>query len=95
MKGEIMKRMIVHCGPGSTEIALLENGKLVEYAAERSQHRGLVGSFIKGKVVNVIPGMQAAFVDIGQKRMRFSISTTCCTLIWKSNRSRSRRSPSF
>ncbi|MCH1641612.1 Rne/Rng family ribonuclease [Paenibacillus timonensis] len=66
-----MKRMIVHCGPGSTEIALLENGKLVEYAAERSQHRGLVGSFIKGKVVNVIPGMQAAFVDIGQKKNAF------------------------
>ncbi|MDU2242880.1 MAG: Rne/Rng family ribonuclease [Paenibacillus sp.] len=66
-----MKRMMVHCGPGSTEIALLENGKLVEYAAERSQHRGLVGSFIKGKVVNVIPGMQAAFVDIGQKKNAF------------------------
>ncbi|GJM75653.1 hypothetical protein HMSSN036_78690 [Paenibacillus macerans] len=63
-----MKRMIVHCGSGSTEVALLENGKLVEYAAERSQNRGLVGSFIKGKVVNVIPGMQAAFVDIGQKK---------------------------
>jgi ribonuclease G len=71
MKGEIMKRMMVHCGPGSTEIALLENGKLVEYAAESSQHRGLVGSFIKGKVVNVIPGMQAAFVDIGQKKNAF------------------------
>ncbi|CAM4337726.1 MULTISPECIES: Rne/Rng family ribonuclease [Paenibacillus] len=66
-----MKRMIVHCGSGSTEVALLENGKLVEYAAERSQNRGLVGSFIKGKVVNVIPGMQAAFVDIGQKKNAF------------------------
>ncbi|MGN8770727.1 Rne/Rng family ribonuclease [Paenibacillus barengoltzii] len=66
-----MKRMIVHCGPGSTEIALLENGKLVEYAAERSQHRRLVGSFVKGKVANVISGMQAAFVDIGQKKNAF------------------------
>lgn len=66
-----MKRMIVHCGPGSTEMALLENGKLVEYAAERSQNRGLAGSFIKGKVVNVLPGMQAAFVDIGQKKNAF------------------------
>lgn len=70
-KGEIMKRMIVHCEPGSTEMALMENGNLVEYAAERSQNRGLVGSFIKGKVVNVIPGMQAAFVDIGQKKNAF------------------------
>ncbi|MNO12631.1 Ribonuclease G [compost metagenome] len=66
-----MKRMIVHCGVDSTQLALLENGKLVEYAAERSQKRGLVGSFFKGKVVNVIPGMQAAFVDIGQKKNAF------------------------
>ncbi|WP_059049655.1 Rne/Rng family ribonuclease [Paenibacillus senegalimassiliensis] len=66
-----MKRMIVHCEPGSTEMALLEDGKLVEYAVERSQHRGLVGSFMKGKVVNVIPGMQAAFVDIGLKKNAF------------------------
>lgn len=66
-----MKRMIVHCGVDSTQLALLEEGKLVEYAAERSQKRGLVGSFFKGKVVNVIPGMQAAFVDIGQKKNAF------------------------
>lgn len=67
----MMKQMMVHCEPGFTQMALLENEKLVEYAAERSQNRGLVGSFIKGKVVNVIPGMQAAFVDIGQKKNAF------------------------
>lgn len=66
-----MKQLIVHCGPDSTQMALLEDGKLVEYAAERSQKRGLVGSFFKGKVMNVIPGMQAAFVDIGQKKNAF------------------------
>ncbi|WMT43587.1 Rne/Rng family ribonuclease [Paenibacillus sp. D2_2] len=66
-----MKRMIVHCGPDSTQMALLEDGRLVEYAAESSQRRGLVGSFFKGKVVNVVPGMQAAFVDIGQKKNAF------------------------
>ena len=70
-KGEMMKRMIVHCGPDSTQMALLEDGRLVEYAAESSQRRGLVGSFFKGKVVNVVPGMQAAFVDIGQKKNAF------------------------
>lgn len=67
----MMKRMIVHCGPDSTQMALLEDGRLVEYAAESSQKRGLVGSFFKGKVVNVVPGMQAAFVDIGQKKNAF------------------------
>lgn len=66
-----MKRMIVHCGVDSTQLALLQEGRLVEYASERSQKRGLVGSFFKGKVVNVIPGMQAAFVDIGQKKNAF------------------------
>ncbi|MEK4512446.1 Rne/Rng family ribonuclease [Paenibacillus anaericanus] len=66
-----MKRMIVHCEPGSTEMVLFEDDKLVEYAAERSQKRGLVGSFFNGRVVNVIPGMQAAFVDIGQKKNAF------------------------
>ncbi|MEF2968026.1 Rne/Rng family ribonuclease [Paenibacillus sp. M1] len=66
-----MKQLIVHCGPDSTQIALLERDKLVEYAAERSEKRGLAGSFFKGKVTNVIPGMQAAFVDIGQKKNAF------------------------
>ncbi|MNJ44455.1 Ribonuclease G [compost metagenome] len=66
-----MKRMIVHCKSGSTEMALQEDGKLVEFAAERCQARGLVGSFFKGRVVNVLPGMQAAFVDIGQKKNAF------------------------
>ncbi|WP_110931756.1 Rne/Rng family ribonuclease [Paenibacillus bouchesdurhonensis] len=66
-----MKRMIVHCKSGSTEMALQEDGRLVEYAAERCQARGLVGSFFKGRVVNVLPGMQAAFVDIGQKKNAF------------------------
>jgi ribonuclease G len=67
----MMKRMIVHCGPESTQMALLEDGRLVEYATESSQRRGLVGSFFKGKVVNVVPGMQAAFVNIGQKKNAF------------------------
>lgn len=66
-----MKQLIIHCGADSTRMALLEDNKLVEYAAEPSQKRGIVGSFIKGKVMNVIPGMQAAFVDIGQKKNAF------------------------
>ncbi|KHF33560.1 Ribonuclease G [Paenibacillus sp. P1XP2] len=66
-----MKQMIVHCEPKLTQMALLEEGKLVEFAAERSQNHGLVGSFYKGRVVNVLPGMQAAFVDIGHKKRVF------------------------
>ncbi|GAF10049.1 cytoplasmic axial filament protein CafA and Ribonuclease G [Paenibacillus pini JCM 16418] len=63
--------MIVHCEPKLTQMALIEEGKLVEFAAERSQGQSLVGSFYKGRVVNVLPGMQAAFVDIGQKKNAF------------------------
>ncbi|OBZ09854.1 ribonuclease [Bacillus sp. FJAT-27264] len=66
-----MKQMIVHCTQHMTRMALLENGKLVEYAAERDQQQGLVGSFYKARVINVLPGMQAAFVDIGQKKNAF------------------------
>ncbi|WP_334076012.1 MULTISPECIES: Rne/Rng family ribonuclease [Paenibacillus] len=66
-----MKQLMIHCGPDSTQMALLEEDKLVEYAAERSQKRGLIGSFFKGKVMNVVPGMQAAFIDIGQKKNAF------------------------
>ncbi|AIQ48955.1 ribonuclease [Paenibacillus sp. FSL R7-0273] len=66
-----MKQMIVHCTQHVTRMALLENGRLVEYAAERDQQQGLVGSYYKGRVMNVLPGMQAAFVDIGQKKNAF------------------------
>ncbi|WP_379130863.1 Rne/Rng family ribonuclease [Paenibacillus sp. sgz500958] len=66
-----MKQMIVHCTQHITRMALLEDGKLVEYAAERDQQQGLVGSYYKGRVINVLPGMQAAFVDIGQKKNAF------------------------
>ncbi|BCG60499.1 hypothetical protein PUR_39240 [Paenibacillus sp. URB8-2] len=43
----------------------------MEYAAERQEQQGLVGSYYKGRVMNVLPGMQAAFVDIGQKKNAF------------------------
>ncbi|AIQ70647.1 Rne/Rng family ribonuclease [Paenibacillus graminis] len=66
-----MKQMIVHCTQRVTRMALLDNGSLVEYAAERDQQQGLVGSYYKGRVMNVLPGMQAAFVDIGQKKNAF------------------------
>ncbi|KWX85748.1 ribonuclease [Paenibacillus riograndensis] len=66
-----MKQMIVHCMQHVTRMALLDNGSLVEYAAERDQQQGLVGSYYKGRVMNVLPGMQAAFVDIGQKKNAF------------------------
>ncbi|GGA36622.1 Rne/Rng family ribonuclease [Paenibacillus physcomitrellae] len=72
-----MKQMVVHYEHGSAEMALLENGRLVEYAVERSDGKGLVGSVFKGRVANVIPGMQAAFVDIGQRKNAFLYIDDC------------------
>lgn len=66
-----MKQMIVNCGVKDTRMLLLDNNKLVEFASEQSSGSGIAGSFYKGKVMNVLPGMQAAFVDIGQKKNAF------------------------
>ncbi|MFC7678097.1 Rne/Rng family ribonuclease [Paenibacillus sp. GCM10028914] len=66
-----MKQMIVHCDPETIQMALIEDGRLVEYAAERGREQSVVGSFYKGRVVNVLQGMQAAFVDIGLRKNAF------------------------
>ena len=52
-------------------IALVEHGNLVEFYVERPSGKGLVGNIYKGKVVRVLPGMQAAFVDVGLERTGF------------------------
>lgn len=52
-------------------IAVIENGNLVEFHIQRPSEKGLVGNIYKGKIVRVLPGMQAAFVDIGLERTGF------------------------
>ncbi len=52
-------------------MALLENGQVVEFYVERPAERGYVGNIYKGRVMRVLPGMQAAFVDIGLERTAF------------------------
>jgi len=52
-------------------IALVEHGDLVEYYLERPTEKGLAGNIFRGRVVRVLPGMQAAFVDIGLERTGF------------------------
>ena len=60
------KEMFINVSAGSTRIALTEGGKLVELHIERPDYQRMVGNIYKGKIQNVIPGMQAAFIDIGQ-----------------------------
>lgn len=54
-----------------TRVALIENGLLQEIFIERHNHRGHVGDIFYGKVVRVMPGMEAAFVDIGLEKAAF------------------------
>ncbi|MBX2800932.1 MAG: Rne/Rng family ribonuclease [Myxococcales bacterium] len=52
-------------------VALMENGRLAELQIDRGDERGFVGNVYLGRVVRVLPGMQAAFVDIGLERAAF------------------------
>ena len=57
--------------PHETRVAVVENGVLQEVVVERERRRGLVGNIYKGKVSRVLPGMQAAFVEVGLERAAF------------------------
>ncbi|QMV43814.1 Rne/Rng family ribonuclease [Cohnella cholangitidis] len=66
-----MKQLFIHCSQNITQSALLEDGKLTEFSVERTEGTSLIGNLYKGRVVNVLPGMQAAFVDIGLSKNAF------------------------
>jgi len=63
--------ILVNVTPRETRVAVVENGLLQEVHIERANKRGLVGNIYKGLVSRVLPGMQAAFVDIGLDRTAF------------------------
>ncbi len=64
-------KMLVASDPHETRIAVLEDDLLTEIFVERPRHQGLVSNVYKGRVTRVLPGMQAAFVDIGLDRDAF------------------------
>ena len=65
------EEILINITPMEARVALVENGVLQEVHIERTLRRGIVGNIYKGKVVRVLPGMQAAFVDIGLERAAF------------------------
>lgn len=65
------EEILMNITPMESRVALVENGVLQEIYIERARSRGIVGNIYKGKVVRVLPGMQAAFVDIGLDRAAF------------------------
>jgi ribonuclease G len=67
----VAKKMLVESDPHQTRVAILESDRLTEIFVERKDHRGVVGNIYKGRVSRVLPGMQAAFVNIGLERDAF------------------------
>jgi len=67
----VSEQILVNFTPMETRVALLDNGATQDIYIERSINRGIVGNIYAGKVVRVLPGMQAAFVDIGVERTSF------------------------
>lgn len=63
--------LLVNVTPSETRVALIENGVLQEVHVEREARRGLVGNIYLGKVIRVLPGMQAAFIDINLDKAAF------------------------
>jgi ribonuclease G len=65
------EKVLVNVTPRETRVAWVENGVLQEVWIERTSKRGLVGNLYRGRVMRVLPGMQAAFVDIGLDKAAF------------------------
>ena len=64
-------KIIIGADEEETRMGLVEDGRLVEYLVERSEEQHLVGSIFKGRVANVVRGIQAAFIDIGLEQNAF------------------------
>ncbi|MGQ9775940.1 MAG: Rne/Rng family ribonuclease [Thermodesulfobacteriota bacterium] len=67
----MVNELIINVTPWETRVAFLEDRVLSELYIERTKDRGIIGNIYKGKVTKVLPGMQAAFVDIGLEKAAF------------------------
>jgi ribonuclease G len=67
----VAQEILMNVTPRETRVAVTENGVLQELYIERARRRGLVGNIYQGQVSRVLPGMQAAFIDIGLERTAF------------------------
>ena len=63
--------ILINVAPRENRAALIENGVLTELFVERQSRRGIVSNLYKGRVQRVLPGMQAAFIDVGLERTAF------------------------
>ncbi|MFK8051619.1 MAG: ribonuclease G [Woeseiaceae bacterium] len=65
------EELLINITPNEQRAAVVENGVVHELFVERAARRGIVGNIYKGRVSRVLPGMQAAFIDIGLERTAF------------------------
>ncbi len=72
------EEILINVTPPETRVAVIENGVLQELIIERTRQRGIVGNIYKGEVCRVLPGMQAAFVEIGLERAAFIHLSDLC-----------------
>ena len=72
------EELLINVTPQETRVARVENGMLTEILIERVQKSGMIGNIYKGTVIRVLPGMEAAFVDIGLSRAAFLHASDIC-----------------
>ena len=66
-----MKMLVANVIPEETRAAVIDDGRLCDYAVERDDETHIVNHIYKGVVQNILPAMQAAFIDIGRKKNAF------------------------
>lgn len=88
-----MKQMMISAQDKQTRIAVLEQGNLAEIYFESAQNQVAVGTIYRGRVVNVVPTMQAAFVDIGTDKHAFLYIDEALPPSWQSERGKKEKPP--
>ena len=81
----MQKEIIINATSTEIRIGILEDGSLVELFIENPENKRMVGDIFKGKVENVLPGMMAAFVNIGMEQnafLHFSDISVIISLSW-------------
>jgi len=68
---DMEKEIVINSVGPEVRVALLEDGVIVELFVERSDEYNIAGNVYKGRIQRVLPGMQAAFVDIGLQQAAF------------------------
>lgn len=64
-----MKQVLINSSIFFDQAVILENGRLADYMYEEKNNKSVIGNIYKGKVMNILPGMEAAFVDVGLEKM--------------------------